>query len=117
MRDNDFQFARRVGGPVDFALCSFSDINPSKGQTNLISKFHRDLNSGLNKKNNYIGYITISKNRILHYLKGTPRLYTIKEWTDNYIKFKKLLKIPLFKNFKNAGLFGIWKRYYRKKKK
>ena len=117
LRDNDFLYARRVGGPVDFALCSFSDINPSKGQTNLISKFHRDLNSGVNKKNNYIEYITISKNTILHYLKGTPRLYTIKEWTDNYVKFKKLLKIPLFKNFKNAGLFGIWKRYYRKKKR
>jgi hypothetical protein len=117
LRDNDFLYARRVGGPVDFALCSFSDINPSKGQNNLISKFHRDLNSGIIRKNNFIEYITISKNTILHYLKGTPRLYSIKEWTDNYVKFKKLLKIPLFKNFKNAGLFGIWKRYYRKKKR
>ena len=30
LKDNDFLYARRVGGPVDFALCSFSDINPSK---------------------------------------------------------------------------------------
>ena len=117
LRDNDFLYARRVGGPVDFALCSFSDINPSKGKNNLLSEFHRDLTSGINRKSNYIEYITISKNTILHYLKGTPRLYSIKEWTDNYVKFKKLLKIPLFKNFKNAGLFGLWKRYYRKKKR
>ena len=117
LRDNDFLYARRVGGPVDFALCSFSDINPNKEKNNLISEFHRDLTSGINKKSNYIEYITISKNTILHYLKGTPKLYSIKEWTDNYVKFKKLLKIPLFKNFKNAGLFGLWKRYYRKKKR
>ena len=93
LRDNDFLYARRVGGPVDFALCSFSDINPSKGKSNLISDFHRDLNSGISKKNNFIEYITISKNTILHYQKGTPILYSIKEWTENYIKFKKLLKI------------------------
>ena len=117
LRDNDFLYARRVGGPVDFALCSFSDINPNKEKNNLISDFHRDLTSGINRKSNYIEYITISKNTILHYLKGTPKLYSIKEWTENYIKFKKLLKIPLFKNFKNAGLFGLWKRYYRKKKR
>ena len=117
LRDNDFLYAKRVGGPVDFALCSFSDINPSKGKNNILSEYHRDINSGINKRNNYIEYITISKNTILHYLKGTPRLYSIKEWTDNYIKYQKLLKIPLFKNFKNAGLFGLWKRYYRKKKR
>jgi len=28
LRDNDFLYARRVGSPVDFALCSFSDIIP-----------------------------------------------------------------------------------------
>ena len=116
LRDNDFLYVRRVGGPVDFALCSFSEINNSQGNSKLVSNFRKDLNSGI-KKNKYIEYITISRNTILHYLKGTPRIYSIKEWTEIYIKFKKLLKIPLFKNFKNAGLFGIWKRYYRKKKR
>ena len=108
LRDNDFLYARRVGGPVDFALCSFSDIIPPSD-----NKF----SSGRNKINKNIEYITISKNTILHYLKGKPILYSIKEWTDNYVKFKKLLKIPLFKNFKSAGLFDIWKRFYRKKKR
>ena len=117
LRDNDFLYAKRVGGPVDFALCSFSDINPPKESNNLLSKFHREINNEASKKNTFIEYITISKNTILHYLKGTPKLYSIKEWTENYIKFKELLKIPLFKNFKNAGLFGLWKRYYRKKKR
>ena len=108
LRDNDFLYARRVGGPVDFALCSFSDINPPSDNK---------YSSIRNRINKNIEYITISKNTILHYLKGTPRLYSIKEWTDNYVKFKKLLKIPLFKNFKSAGLFDIWKRFYRKKKR
>ena len=108
LRDNDFLYARRVGSPVDFALCSFSDIiPPSDTKFSLVR----------NKINKNIEYITISKNTILHYLKGKPILYSIKEWTDNYVKFKKLLKIPLFKNFKNAGLFDIWKRFYRKKKR
>ena len=115
LKDNDFLYAKRVGGPVDFSLCSYQDINKKL-------KFDFAKISNMNKNNNNIisknvEYITISKNTIIHYQKGVPHLYSIGEWTNNFVKYKKLLNIPLFKNFKNAGLFGLWKRYYRKKKR
>ena len=27
LKDNDFLYAKRVGGPVDYILCSYQDIN------------------------------------------------------------------------------------------
>ena len=44
-------------------------------------------------------------------------MYTINEWINDYIKYKQLMKIPLIKNFKDAKLFELWKRYYRKKQR
>ena len=115
LKDNDFLYAKRVGGPVDFALCSYQEINKRlKFDFAKISNIHKNNNNIISKN---VEYITISKNTIIHYQKGIPHLYSIGEWTNNYIKYKKLLNIPLFKNFKNAGLFGLWKRYYRKKKR
>ena len=112
LRDNDFLYAKRVGGPVDFALCSYKDINKNFKQnsfkTNMFSKGYINKNCE---------YLTISKNTILHYQKGIPQIYTISDWTNNYIKYKKLMNISLFKNFKNAKLFELWKRYYRKKQR
>ena len=115
LRDNDFLYAKRVGGPVDFALCSYQEINTRINfDYSKISILHKKNSNVISKS---VEYITISKNTIIHYQKGIPHLYSIAEWTDNYIKFKKLKNIPLFKNFKNAGLFDLWKRYYRKKKR
>ena len=116
LKDNDFLYAKRVGGPVDFALCSYQEINKRlKLDFVKITNTHKSNTNNVINKN--VEYITISKNTIIHYQKGIPHLYSINEWTNNYIKYKKLLNIPLFKNFKNAGLFGLWKRYYRKKKR
>ena len=115
LKDNDFLYAKRVGGPVDFALCSYQEINKRlKFDFAKISNIHKNNNTIISKN---VEYITISKNTIIHYQKGVPHLYSISEWTNNYVKYKQLLNIPLFKNFKNAGLFGLWKRYYRKKKR
>ena len=114
LKDNDFLYAKRVGGPVDFVLCSYQEIN-KKLKIDFQKKFTQKPNSNTISKN--VEYITISKNTIIQYQKGVPHLFSISEWTNNYIKYKKLLSIPLFKNFKNAGLFGLWKRYYRKKKR
>ena len=115
LKDNDFLYAKRVGGPVDFALCSYQEINKRlKFDFAKISNIHKNKNNVISKN---VEYITISKNTIIHYQKGVPHLYSISEWTNNYVKYKQLLNIPLFKNFKNAGLFGLWKRYYRKKKR
>ena len=37
LKDNDFLYAKRVGGPVDYVLCSYQDINKkSKMSSNLI---------------------------------------------------------------------------------
>ena len=114
LKDNDFLYAKRVGGPVDFVLCSYQEINKKmKIDFGKISS-HKLINNVISKN---VEYITISKNTIIQYQKGVPHLFSISEWTNNYVKYKKLLSIPLFKNFKNAGLFGLWKRYYRKKKR
>ena len=71
----------------------------------------------IKKKAKIAEYITISKNTVLHYQKGVPIVYSIQEWIDNYNKYKLLMKIPLFKNFKNAKLFDSWRRFYKKTKR
>ena len=53
----------------------------------------------------------------MHYRKGVPKVYTISDWINDYIKYKQLMKIPLIKNFNNAKLFELWTRYYRKKQR
>ena len=114
LKDNDFLYAKRVGGPVDFVLCSYQEINKKMKIDFGKMSSHKLINNVISKN---VEYITISKNTIIQYQKGVPHLFSISEWTNNYVKYKKLLSIPLFKNFKNAGLFGLWKRYYRKKKR
>ena len=104
LRDNDFLYAKRVGGPVDFVLCTYQDINPKSKINNSLSQNigGRKILPSLTKKKKNIEYITISKNTVIHYQKGIPSVYSIQEWIDNYDKYKQLMKISLFKNFKNA---------------
>ena len=111
LKENDFLYARRVGGPYDYVLCSYNDINPNFKSVKFKSKILVDENS----QNNKVEYLTISKNTILHYRKGLPTMYSINDWINDYIKYHQLLKIPMIKNFTNAKLFELWKRYYRKK--
>ena len=120
LRDNDFLYAKRVGGPVDFVLCTYQDINPkSKINTGLSQNVggRKLLPSLTTKKKKNIDYITISKNTVIHYQKGNPCVYSIQEWIDNYDKYKQLMKISLFKNFRNAKLFDLWRRFYKKTKR
>ena len=119
LRDNDFLYAKRVGGPVDFVLCTYQDINPkSKINSNVSQNIGgRKILPSLNKKKKNVDYITISKNTVIHYQKGIPSVYSIQEWIDNYDKYKQLMKISLFKNFKNAKLFDLWRRFYKKTKR
>ena len=121
LKDNDFLYAKRVGGPVDYILCSYQDINRKSkisGNTVPLKKKKLDPINPLNKKKvNTVEYITISKNTVLHYQRGVPVVYSIQEWIDNFNKYKLLMKIPLFKNFRNAKLFDSWRRFYRKTKR
>ena len=119
LRDNDFLYAKRVGGPVDFVLCTYQDINPKSKINNSLSQNigGRKILPSLTKKKKNIEYITISKNTVIHYQKGIPSVYSIQEWIDNYDKYKQLMKISLFKNFKNAKLFDLWRRFYKKTKR
>ena len=119
LRDNDFLYAKRIGGPVDFVLCTYQDINKkSKFNTNKtkhLSLGNKKTLPSLAKKRKNVEYITISKNTVLHYQKGgAPFVYSIQEWVENYEKYKQLMRIPLFKNFKNAKLFDLWRRFYKK---
>ena len=111
LKPNDFLYAKRVGGPYDFVLCSYGDINPNF-KTN---KFKSNLKSDDSYLGNISEYLTISRNTILHYIRGKPHMSTIGDWINDYIKYKQLMCIPLIKNFKNAKLFDLWKRYYRNK--
>lgn len=53
----------------------------------------------------------------MHYENGASNIYSINEWIDFYCKFKILLEIPLFKNFRNAKLFELWCKYLKKTNK
>ena len=117
LKDNDFLYAKRVGGVMEYILCSYQEINKkSKISSNVVQLKKKKLNP-IKKKINTVEYITISKNTVLHYQRGVPVVYSIQEWIDNYNKYKLLMKIPLFKNFKNAKLFDSWRRFYRKTKR
>ena len=117
LKDNDFLYAKRVGGVMDYILCSYQEINKkSKISSNVVQLKKKKLDP-IKKKTNTVEYITISKNTVLHYQRGVPVVYSIQEWIDNFNKYKLLMKIPLFKNFKNAKLFDSWRRFYRKTKR
>ena len=116
LRDNDFLYAKRAGGPVDFVLCTYQDINPKSKMRNPQNLGRKILPSLNNKKKN-VDYLTISKNTVIHYQKGIPSVYSIQEWIDNYDKYKQIMQIPLFKNFRNAKLFDLWRRFYKKTKR
>ena len=117
LKDKDFLYAKRVGGPVDFVLCTYQDINPKAKKLGfgMIAKGKKLLPS-LNRKKP-IEYITISKNTVMHYQRGNPVVYSVQEWIDNYNKFQQLMSLSLFKNFKNAKLFDLWRRFYRKSRR
>ena len=63
LKDNDFLYAKRVGGPVDYILCSYQDINRKSkisGNTVQLKKKKLDPINPLNKKKvNTVEYITI----------------------------------------------------------
>ena len=102
LRDNDFLYAKRVGGPVDFVLCTYQDINP-KSKKNLPQIVKgKKVSNVRNKK--LCEYITISKNTVTQSQNGNLTIYSVQEWIDNYKKYKQLMNISLFKNFKNAKL-------------
>ena len=115
LQDNDFLYAKRIGGPVDFLLCSYQEIN-KLSNFQVSSKIKSYLKNKISPQKNF-EYLTISKNTILHYQKGVPHLYSVNEWINNYTKYKKLMEISLFKNFKTAKLFELWSRFYKKTKR
>ena len=119
LRDNDFLYAKKVGGPVDFVLCTYQDINPKSKiiPANTQALSGRKKLPSLGKKSKNVDYITISKNTVIFYQKGNSSVYSIQEWIDNYDKYKQLMKISLFKNFRNAKLFDLWRRFYQKTKR
>ena len=53
----------------------------------------------------------------MHYQNGNSSVYSVVTWKDFYIKFKRLLEIPLFKNFRTAKLFDLWRRFLKKTRK
>ena len=77
----------------------------------------RKILPSINNKKKTVDYLTISKNTVIHYQKGIPSVYSIQEWIDNYDKYKQIMQIPLFKNFRNAKLFDLWRRFYKKTKR
>ena len=113
LRDNDFLYAKRVGGPVDFILCTYQDINPKSKKTHLPQIVKGKKTSSVKNKK-LCEYITISKNTVTQSQNGILTIYSVQEWIDNYKKYKQLMNISLFKNFKNAKLFDLWKRFYQK---
>ena len=116
LRDNDFLYAKRVGGPVDFVLCTYQDINPRAKRSGLPQIVKGKKVSNV-KTRKLCEYITISKNTVTQSQNGNLTIYSVQEWIDNYKKYKQLMNISLFKNFKNAKLFDLWRRFYRKSRR
>ena len=61
LRDNDFLYAKRVGGPLEFSLCTYQDIKQPKRLAPLITSrrnMHQSQISGNTKKKS-VEYITI----------------------------------------------------------
>ena len=129
LRDNDFLYAKRVGGPLEFRLCSYQDTVIPKKKHKFISTggFNKKKLAPLQLNNNTssststtapkvrsVEYITISKNTVLHYQRGVPSVYSIQEWIENYEKYQRLMNISLFKNFKIAKLFDLWRRFFKR---
>ena len=61
-----------------------------------------------------IDYLTISKSAIVYYVRNKPTCYTMEDWIENYRKYKMLLNISIFKNFRTSKIFALWRKYYRK---
>ena len=57
-KENDFLYAKRVGGPYDYVFCSYHDKNPSFKSVKFKSKLFIDGNYTSNTNE----YLTISKN-------------------------------------------------------
>ena len=117
LKDNDFLYAKRVGSPIDYILCSYQDISNNKISNNNMQIMNKKKLHPVKKKVKTTEYITISKNTVLHYIKGVPSVYPFQEWVDNCNKYKLLMNIPLFKNFINSKLFVSWRRFYQKTKR
>ena len=75
LKDNDFLYAKRVGGPVDFVLCSYQEINKKMKIDFGKMSSHKLINNVISKN---VEYITISKNTIIQYQKGVPHLFSIR---------------------------------------
>ena len=135
LSNNEFIYCKRIGNHVEYAMCSYKDLAlnfSKKKKRNLISHNSNVLSINNNNNNNkeHINYsnikdsnninteyITISKNTVMHNNKGLITIYSIHEWIDYYIKYKMLLDIDLFKNFKVSKIFDLWKRLLRSTKK
>ena len=73
LHDNDFLYAKRIGGPVDFVLCSYQEIN--QGSIHGLKNKKLILKPKEGTKGRKIPeYLTISKNTVLHYQNGIPLL-------------------------------------------
>ena len=103
--DNEFIYFKRVGNSIEFIECQYSDLT---------SKNSSDKKR-VTKKN--IDYSTVSKNTVMHYIKGTPTIYPVNEWVEFFKKFKTLIEIPLFKNFKVAKIFDLWRKFQHKSRR
>ena len=53
----------------------------------------------------------------MHFVKGMTTLYSVNEWKENYIKSKRIMDIPLFKNYRIKKLYDLWRNFVKKHKK
>ena len=65
LKDNDFLYAKRVGGPVDYILCSYQDINKkSKMSSNVVQLKKKKLDP-IKRKANIVEYLGLVLNNLL----------------------------------------------------
>ena len=119
LNEGDFLYAIKKGGPQDFILCTYEELYKEN------EKYRKSLMTAKKDKKNknehtenarilIIDYITISKTAIVYYVRNKPTCYTMEEWIENYKKYKLLLNISIFRNFRTSKIFALWRKYYRK---
>lgn len=93
LKDTEFLYAIRMGGPLDYHLCSFNTISSLQSSSE---------------------YLTISKTTIIHHHNNHLASYPISSWITYYTNYHLLISIPLFKHFKLSRIFELWRKHYRK---
>lgn len=90
---NHYYYCRRGKNFYDFALCAFEDITADRDD-----------------------YITVSTRGVTHFVGKEAEFLTLSDWIDEVRDYRKVSKIPFFKNFAVGKSYALWKKLVKSTK-